>query len=104
MIFKDVREAQPYPDHRMALRGWAGVPPRPVRMEELVTTTANAPAISSTARTASEGGGYQLRRGVVHARSVLAISDSSSSPAAMATTNFSPSSTLGAVRSAPLIQ
>ncbi|WP_395475122.1 type II toxin-antitoxin system VapB family antitoxin [Saccharopolyspora spinosa] len=39
MIFKDVREGQPYPDHRMALRDWANVPPRPVRMEDLVTTT-----------------------------------------------------------------
>ncbi len=39
VIFKDVREGQPYPDHRLSLRDWAKIPPRPVRMEELVTTT-----------------------------------------------------------------
>ncbi|MER7012545.1 type II toxin-antitoxin system VapB family antitoxin [Saccharopolyspora sp. NPDC000359] len=39
MIFKDVREGRPYPELRMSLRDWAAVPPRPVRMEELVTTT-----------------------------------------------------------------
>ncbi|MEV0699465.1 type II toxin-antitoxin system VapB family antitoxin [Saccharopolyspora sp. NPDC050389] len=39
MIFKDVREGQPYPVHGLSLRDWANVPPRPVRMEDLVTTT-----------------------------------------------------------------
>ncbi|WP_258958371.1 type II toxin-antitoxin system VapB family antitoxin [Saccharopolyspora kobensis] len=39
VIFKDVREGRPYPELRMSLRDWAAVPPRPVRMEELVTTT-----------------------------------------------------------------
>ncbi len=38
MIFKDVREGRPYPDHGLAMRDWARIPPRQLRMDELVTT------------------------------------------------------------------
>ena len=38
MIFKRVGEGRPYPDHGLDARGWAALPPRPVRLEELVTT------------------------------------------------------------------
>ncbi len=39
MIFKRVGDARPYPDHgRREARDWADVPPRSVRLEELVTT------------------------------------------------------------------
>ena len=38
MIFKDVREGRPYPDHGLAMRDWARIPPRQIRMDELVTT------------------------------------------------------------------
>ena len=38
MIFKRVGEGRPYPDHGMSSRAWAEVPPRQVRLDELVTT------------------------------------------------------------------
>lgn len=42
MIFKRVGEGRPYPDHgRHSARDWADVPPRTVRLEELVTTKRN---------------------------------------------------------------
>ena len=39
MIFKAVGEGRPYPDHGLVTtRQWAEVPPRQVRLDELVTT------------------------------------------------------------------
>ena len=38
MIFKDVRDGRPYPDHGLEMRDWARIPPRQIRMDELVTT------------------------------------------------------------------
>ncbi len=38
MIFKRVGEARPYPDHPTASRDWAALPPRQVRLDQLVTT------------------------------------------------------------------
>ena len=38
MIFKDVREGRPYPDHGLSMRDWARIPPRQIRLDELVTT------------------------------------------------------------------
>lgn len=38
MIFKRVGSGRPYPDHGLSARGWAEVPPRQVRLDELVTT------------------------------------------------------------------
>ena len=38
MIFKDVREGRPYPDHGMSTRDWAMIPPRQIRLDTLVTT------------------------------------------------------------------
>ena len=39
MIFKAVGDTRPYPDHgKDAVRDWADVPPRMVRLEELITT------------------------------------------------------------------
>ena len=38
MIFKRVGEGRPYPDHGLSSKGWAAVPPRQVRLDELVTT------------------------------------------------------------------
>jgi Arc/MetJ family transcription regulator len=39
VIFKAVGEGRPYPDHGLATpRQWAQVPPRQVRLDELVTT------------------------------------------------------------------
>ena len=39
MIFKDVREGKPYPDHGLSYRQWSQIPPRQIRLDELVTTT-----------------------------------------------------------------
>ena len=38
VIFKRVGEGRPYPDHGLSSKGWAAVPPRQVRLDELVTT------------------------------------------------------------------
>ncbi len=39
MIFKAVSDGRPYPDHgHVSPRDWAEVPPRQVRLDELVTT------------------------------------------------------------------
>ena len=39
MIFKAVGEGRPYPDHGLVTaKQWAQVPPRVVRLDELVTT------------------------------------------------------------------
>lgn len=38
MIFKDVRDGRPYPEHGLTTKDWAQIPPQQVRLEELVTT------------------------------------------------------------------
>ena len=38
MIFKTVQDGRPYPAHDLTLRDWSKVPPRQVRLDELVTT------------------------------------------------------------------
>ena len=38
MIFKAVRDGRPYPDHGYSLKQWSEIPPRPVRLDQLVTT------------------------------------------------------------------
>lgn len=38
MIFRAVREGKPYPDHGMTTKQWADIPPRPVRLDQLITT------------------------------------------------------------------
>jgi Arc/MetJ family transcription regulator len=38
VIFKRVGEGRPYPDHGLTSSAWADVPPRQVRLDELVTT------------------------------------------------------------------
>ncbi|HWG60772.1 MAG TPA: type II toxin-antitoxin system VapB family antitoxin [Streptosporangiaceae bacterium] len=40
MIFKQVGEGRPYPDHARSTREWSEVPPRPVRLDQLITTKA----------------------------------------------------------------
>ena len=39
MIFKGVRDGRPYPEHGLSHRQWAQIPPRQIRLDELVTTT-----------------------------------------------------------------
>jgi Arc/MetJ family transcription regulator len=38
VIFKRVGEGRPYPPHGLTSRDWAAVPPRQVRLDQLVTT------------------------------------------------------------------
>ncbi|MGY0232817.1 type II toxin-antitoxin system VapB family antitoxin [Longispora urticae] len=38
MIFKAVRDGKPYPEHGLSLKDWAEIPPRPVRLDQLITT------------------------------------------------------------------
>ena len=38
MIFKTVQDGRPYPAHDLSLREWAKVPPRQLRLDDLVTT------------------------------------------------------------------
>lgn len=38
MIFKAVGDGRPYPDHGYTQREWAEIPPRQVRLDQLVTT------------------------------------------------------------------
>jgi len=39
VIFKGVRDGKPYPEHSLAHRDWAKIPPQQVRLDEIVTTT-----------------------------------------------------------------
>ncbi len=41
VIFKRVGEGRPYPDHDTTLREWAELPPRQLRLDELVTVKRN---------------------------------------------------------------
>jgi Arc/MetJ family transcription regulator len=38
VIFKRVQDGRPYPAHGTTSRGWSDLPPRQVRLDELVTT------------------------------------------------------------------
>ena len=38
MIFKRVGQGRPYPAHELTSRDWASIPPRQVRLDQLVTT------------------------------------------------------------------
>jgi Arc/MetJ family transcription regulator len=38
VIFKQVGDGRPYPDHARTPREWAEIPPRPVRLDQLITT------------------------------------------------------------------
>ncbi|MFC4530818.1 type II toxin-antitoxin system VapB family antitoxin [Sphaerisporangium dianthi] len=40
MIFKSVGDGRPYPEHGLSHREWAQIPPRQVRLDDLVTTKA----------------------------------------------------------------
>ncbi len=37
MIFRAVQEGKPYPEHGLSTKDWARIPPRQVRLDELVT-------------------------------------------------------------------
>ncbi len=39
MIFRGTIEGKPYPEHGLSYRDWAAIPPRQIRLDEIVTTT-----------------------------------------------------------------
>ena len=39
VIFKGVLDGKPYPQHGLTYRQWSQIPPRQIRLDELVTTT-----------------------------------------------------------------
>jgi Arc/MetJ family transcription regulator len=39
VIFKGVRDGKPYPEHGLSYKQWSQIPPRQIRLDELVTTT-----------------------------------------------------------------
>ena len=39
VIFKGVLDGKPYPNHGLTYRQWSQIPPRQIRLDELVTTT-----------------------------------------------------------------
>jgi|SRR5690606_3057326 len=41
MIFKAVGDRRPYPDHGYTQRQWAEIPPRQIRLDQLITTKTN---------------------------------------------------------------
>ncbi|WP_328594322.1 type II toxin-antitoxin system VapB family antitoxin [Actinomadura macrotermitis] len=38
MIFKAVGDGRPYPDHGLSSRDWARLPPRQIRLDQLIST------------------------------------------------------------------
>ncbi|MCM3883000.1 type II toxin-antitoxin system VapB family antitoxin [Frankia sp. R82] len=38
MIFRLVGDGRPYPEHGLGQRDWAAIPPRQVRLDQLITT------------------------------------------------------------------
>jgi Arc/MetJ family transcription regulator len=38
VIFKDIRQGRPYPEHGLSTKDWAQIPPQQVNLAELVTT------------------------------------------------------------------
>src|SRR6185312_13981534 len=38
VILRAVRNGAPYPDHNTTLKSWAEIPPRPIRLADLITT------------------------------------------------------------------
>jgi Arc/MetJ family transcription regulator len=38
VVFKQVGDGRPYPDHARTSGEWAQIPPRPVRLDQLITT------------------------------------------------------------------
>ncbi len=41
MIFRAVREGKSYPEHGLTTKQWAQIPPRPVRLDQLITIKRN---------------------------------------------------------------
>ena len=39
MIFRGTVEGRPYPDHGLSIKQWSKIPPRQIRLDEIVPTT-----------------------------------------------------------------
>lgn len=74
MIFKAVGDARPYPDHGFSTpKDWAEIPPRQVRLDDLVTTKATLDLHSLLAEDSTFYG--DLFAHVVQWRGVLYLED-----------------------------
>ncbi|WP_159620940.1 type II toxin-antitoxin system VapB family antitoxin [Ruania rhizosphaerae] len=74
MIFKSVGDDRPYPDHgHHSPKDWAAIPPRQVRLDELVTTKATLDLHSLLAEDSTFYG--DLFAHVVQWRGVLYLED-----------------------------
>ena len=38
MIFKEIRQGRPYPEHGFSMKDWAQIPPQQVPLKNLITT------------------------------------------------------------------
>jgi Arc/MetJ family transcription regulator len=50
VIFKSVGDGRPYPEHGLASRDWARIPPRQLRLDQLITTKSELDLQSLLAR------------------------------------------------------
>ena len=74
MIFKAVGEERPYPNHGLSTpKDWADIPPRQIRLDELVTTKATLDLHSLLAEDSTFYG--DLFAHVVQWRGVLYLED-----------------------------
>jgi Arc/MetJ family transcription regulator len=39
VIFKEIRNGRPYPEHGLSVKDWAQIRPQQVRLDDLITTT-----------------------------------------------------------------
>ena len=73
MIFRAVGDGRPYPEHgRESARDWADVPPRMVRLDELVTTKRNLDLATLLSEESTFYGDLFAHVVIEHARGELA--------------------------------
>ena len=73
VIFKAVSEGRPYPDHGLGSREWAKIPPRQLRLDQLITTKGELDLHSLLARDSTFFG--DLFPHVVHWKGELYLED-----------------------------
>ncbi|MFF5262598.1 type II toxin-antitoxin system VapB family antitoxin [Actinomadura viridis] len=73
MIFKAVGDGRPYPDHGLTSSDWARLPPRQVRLDQLITTKRELDLQSLLAKDSTFYG--DLFPHVVHWRGDLYLED-----------------------------
>ena len=64
MIFRAVRDGRPYPEHNLTLKQWAEIPPRPLRLDQLITTKRELALDKLLAEDSTFYGGLYLEDGL----------------------------------------